>query len=43
MTTNESTTWLSEREKGSRLGMRLVLGVVRAAGRRMGQLLVDFF
>lgn len=42
MTTNESTTWLSEREKGSRLGMRLVLGVVRAAGRRMGQLLVDF-
>jgi predicted LPLAT superfamily acyltransferase len=41
MTTNESTTWLSEREKGSRIGMRIVLGVVRTAGRTMGQLLVD--
>lgn len=41
MTTNESTTWLSEREKGSRLGLRIVLGVVRTAGRTVAQWLVD--
>ena len=42
MSTNEQTTWLTQREKGSRWGMRVVLGVVRAAGRTGGQLFVAF-
>jgi predicted LPLAT superfamily acyltransferase len=37
----EQTAWLARPEKGSRLGMRIVLGVVRATGRTVGQRLVD--
>lgn len=42
MSANEQTTWLTQREKGSRWGMRFVLGVVRAAGRTGGQFFVSF-
>jgi predicted LPLAT superfamily acyltransferase len=42
MSHTEQTAWLTQREKGTRIGLRIVLGVVRAAGRRAGQLFVMF-